>query len=101
MNLVPALTYAEAALPEAVGHLFDCTILASDALRPLADLWCRRAKTCLLRIGGVVRPLVARAEAARLARSPGLRPASPDVALCGHVADGPPFSWDRAGVLCA
>ena len=56
-------------------YLFDCTILASDALRPLADLWCHHAKTCLLRIGGVVRPLVAGAEAARLARSPGLRPA--------------------------
>ena len=55
---VPVLTDAEAALPVAVGHLFDRTILASDALRSLADLWCRHAKTCLLHIGGVVRPLL-------------------------------------------
>ena len=29
------------ALPEAVGRLFDSTILSKDALRPLADAWCR------------------------------------------------------------
>ena len=48
------LTDAESAVPEAVGYRFDCTILASDALRPLADLWCRHAKTYLLRIGATV-----------------------------------------------
>jgi len=54
---VPELTDAQLRLPEAVGHLFDRTILASDALRPLADAWCRHAKACLLRVGRIVRPL--------------------------------------------
>lgn len=60
---VPVLSDSQCVLPEAMGRLFDCTVLARDALRPLADLWCRHAKACLLRIGGVVRPLVGRAEA--------------------------------------
>jgi hypothetical protein len=58
---VPQLPDAQYSLPEAVGRLFDCTVLASDALRPSADLWCRLAMGNLLRAGAVVRPLRAAA----------------------------------------
>ena len=54
---VPHLPDAQYSLPEAVGRLFDCTILSGDALRTLADMWCRLAMGNLLRAGAVVRPL--------------------------------------------
>ena len=67
---VPEFTDAQFGLPGAVGQLFDRTILASDALRPLADAWCRHAKACLLRVGRIVRPLFATASAAAAAEQP-------------------------------
>jgi len=54
---VPQLPDVQYSLPEAVGRLFDCTILSGDALRTLADMWCRLAMGNLLRAGAVVRPL--------------------------------------------
>ena len=38
-EVVPVLPDAQYSLPEAVGRLFDCTILSRDALRQLADAW--------------------------------------------------------------
>ena len=55
--VVPVLPDAQYALPEALGRLFDRTVLSRDALRPLADVWCRLAEGNLLRAGAVVRPL--------------------------------------------
>ena len=49
-------------LLEAVGKLFDSTILSNDALRPLADAWCRLSEGNLLRAGATVWPLRAAAE---------------------------------------
>jgi hypothetical protein len=63
---VPVLPDAQYSLPEAVGRLFDRTILSRDALRPLADAWCRLSVGNLLRAGAIVRPLRA-AACARLA----------------------------------
>jgi hypothetical protein len=63
---VPVLPDAQYSLPEAVGRLFDRTVLSRDALRPLADAWCRLSEGNLLRAGAVVRPLRA-AAVARLA----------------------------------
>ena len=56
-------------LPELVrvGVMFDCTVLAGDALRPVADIWCRHALNGLFRVGHVVRPLRDVAERARAA----------------------------------
>jgi hypothetical protein len=54
---VPQLPPEQYALPLAIGRLYDCTILSSDALRPLADLWCQLAMENLLRAGSVVAPL--------------------------------------------
>ena len=48
---------AQYSLPKAVGRLYYCTILSSDALRPLADAWCQLAMCSLLRAGAVVSPL--------------------------------------------
>ena len=63
---IPELPGAQYSLPEAVGRLFDRTILSRDALRPLADAWCRLSVGNLLRAGAIVRPLRA-AACARLA----------------------------------
>ena len=54
---VPQLPDAQYSLPEAVGRLFDCTVLSGDALRTPADMWCRLAMGNLLRAGAVVRPM--------------------------------------------
>jgi hypothetical protein len=59
---VPQLPAEQYALPLAVGHLCDCTILSSDALRPLADAWCQLAMDNLLRAGSVVAPLRTKAD---------------------------------------
>ena len=65
--VVPNLADAQYALPQAVGRLYDSTILSSDALRPLADMWCKFALDKLLSAGGIVRPLRAVADARRAA----------------------------------
>ena len=57
----PVLPDAQYSLLEAVGRLFDCTILSRDALRPLTDAWCRLAVGNLLRAGAMIRPLRATA----------------------------------------
>jgi hypothetical protein len=54
-------------LPEFVGAMFDSTVLAGDAIRVVADTWCRRALDGLHRAGRVVRPLRDAAERARAA----------------------------------
>ena len=54
---IPQLPDAQYKLPEAMGQLYDCTILSSNSLRPLADMWCSMAKDNLLRAGTVVRRL--------------------------------------------
>jgi len=54
MPMLPDVQYL---LPEAVGRLFDSTILSNDALRPLADDWCRISEGNLLRAGAAIRPL--------------------------------------------
>ena len=67
--MVPELQGEQYLLPLLVGHMFDCTILAGNALRPIADEWCRYAVSGLLRAGrpGVVRPLREAAEKTRAA----------------------------------
>ena len=62
---VPVLPDDQYSLPELVGAMFDRTILADDALRPVADVWCRHALNGLFRVGRVVRPLRDAAEKAR------------------------------------
>ena len=47
--------------------MFDSTILAGDAIRLVADMWCRHALDRLLRVGRVVRPLRNAAERVRAA----------------------------------
>jgi hypothetical protein len=47
--------------------MFDRTILADDALRPVADAWCRHALNGLFRVGRIVRPLRDVAEKTRAA----------------------------------
>ena len=54
---IPVLPEEQYLLPEALGRLFDVTILSSDALRPLADDWCRLSEGNLLRAGALIRPL--------------------------------------------
>ena len=66
-NVVPELQGEQYLLPLLVGHMFDCTILAGNALRPIADEWCRHAVSGLLRAGRVVRPLREAAEKTRAA----------------------------------
>ena len=44
----PVLPDEQYSLPEAVGCLFDSTVLSRDALRPLADSWCRLSEGNLL-----------------------------------------------------
>ena len=62
---VPELSDDQYSLPELVGAMFDRTILADDALRPVADVWCRHALNGLFRMGRVVRPLRDAAEKVR------------------------------------
>ena len=70
MPAIPLLSDDQYLLPELVGTMFDCTVLAGDALRPVADAWCRHALDGLFRAGRVVRPLRDVAERARaLARA--------------------------------
>ena len=64
---VPDLPDEQYRLPLLVGHMFDCTILAGNALRPIADQWCRHAANSLLRAGRVVCPLREAAEKTRAA----------------------------------
>ena len=59
---LPDAQYSHA---EAVGRLFDCTILSGDALRTPADMWCRLAMGNLLRASAVVRPMRAAVASAR------------------------------------
>ena len=54
-------------LPELVGAMFDSTILAGDAIRLVADMWCRHALDGLFCVGRVVRPLRNAAERVRAA----------------------------------
>jgi hypothetical protein len=54
-------------LPELVGAMFDRTVLAGDAVRLVADMWCRHALDGLFRVGRVVRPLRETAERVRAA----------------------------------
>ena len=62
-EVVSVMPDAQYSLPEAVGRLFDRTVLSRDVLRPLADAWCRLSKGNLLHAGAVVRPLRAAAVA--------------------------------------
>jgi hypothetical protein len=55
--MIPELSDAHYALPEALGHLFDTTVLSNDVLRPLADAWCDLSYSNLLRVGKAIRPL--------------------------------------------
>ena len=64
---LPVLPDAEFSLPELVGKMYDCTILPGDALRPLADAWCKFAESNLFRAGRAVRPLRVAVETARAA----------------------------------
>jgi len=64
---LPVLSEAQFSLPKLVGEMYDCTILPGDAMRPLADTWCRFSETNLLRAGHAVRPLRVAAETARAA----------------------------------
>jgi hypothetical protein len=65
--LLPVLPDTHYSLPELVGHMYDCTILSGDAMRPVADAWCKFAQSNLFRVGRVVRPLRVAAETARAA----------------------------------
>ena len=78
----PVLPESQYSLPLAVGRLFDATVLSSDALRPLADEWCRLVVDCLRAAGGVVTPLRTAAEN----RRDQSRAAARDAA---HVPPGP------------
>lgn len=62
---LPVLPDSQFSLPELVGLMYDCTILPGDAMRPVADAWCRFAEYTLLRTGRVVRPLRVAVETAR------------------------------------
>ena len=64
---MPDISDDEYLLPQLVGEMFDRTILAGDALRPVADAWCRHSVDGLYRAGRVVRPLRDAAERARAA----------------------------------
>jgi hypothetical protein len=63
---VPNLPEEQYRLPLLVGHMFDCTILAGNALRPIADQWCQHAMNGLMDCfaGRVVCPLREAAEKA-------------------------------------
>jgi hypothetical protein len=47
--------------------MYDAVVLSGDALRPLADAWCRYAQRNLFCVAGAVRPLRVAAETARAA----------------------------------
>ena len=64
---LPELPDAQFSLPELVGQMFDSVILPGDAMRPVADGWCRFAEGQLFRLGRVVRPLRVAAETVRAA----------------------------------
>jgi hypothetical protein len=61
----PVLPDAQYSLPRAMGRVFDATVLSNDALRPLADDWCRHTVVALRIAGGVVCPLRTAAEERR------------------------------------
>lgn len=84
---VPVLPDVEYSLPEAVGRLFDCTVLSNDALRPLADAWCQLSEGNLLRAGAVIRPLRETVDAQRAAAA-ALATGNGDVARGDAEADG-------------
>jgi hypothetical protein len=64
---LPELPDDKYSLPELDGAMFDSTVLAGDAIRAVADTWCRHALDGLHRAGRVVRPLRDAAERARAA----------------------------------
>ena len=64
---LPELPDNQYLLPELVGAMFDRTILAGDAIRLVADMWCRHALDGLFCVGRVVRPLRNAAERVRAA----------------------------------
>jgi hypothetical protein len=64
---LPELPDDQYSLPELVGAMFDSTVLAGDAIRVVADTWCRHALDGLHRAGRVVRPLRDAAKNARAA----------------------------------
>jgi hypothetical protein len=64
---LPELPDDQYSLPELVGAMFDSTVLAGDAIRVVADTWCRHALDVLHRAGRVVRPLRDAAERTRAA----------------------------------
>jgi hypothetical protein len=55
-TVLPVLPDDQYSLPELVGAMFDSTVLAGDAIRVVADTWCRHALDRLHRAGRVVRP---------------------------------------------
>ena len=61
----PVLSPAQYALPLAIGRVLDATVLSNDALRPVADEWCRLAARWLRAAGKVVCPLRTAAELRR------------------------------------
>ena len=81
----PVLSAEQLSLPKAMGRVFDATVLSNDALRPLADDWCRLAVRCLRAAGGVVCPLRTAAELSREPAREALRQARRAAA-----AQGPP-----------
>ncbi len=64
---VPNLPEEQYRLPLLVRHMFDCTILVGNDLRPIADQWCLHAMNGLLRACRVVCPLREAAEKSRSA----------------------------------
>jgi len=83
---VPELPPAQYSLPEALGRLYDSTILSSDSLRPLGDYWCSFAIGKLLCAGAIIRPL--RAATDTLLQSPSVaqqQPAVDDVSESGSI----------------
>ena len=87
-SLSPTLPPAQYSLPVAVGKLFDATVLSSDALRPLADEWCRRVVDCLRAAGSVVTPLRAAAEERREQAKAAARVAERAAPLAVSAASG-------------
>ena len=61
----PVLPETQYSLPRALGRVFDKTVLTHDALRPLADAWCRRSVRALRAAGDIVCPLRTAAEERR------------------------------------
>jgi hypothetical protein len=61
---VPTLPETQYSLPALVGAMFDAVILPRDALRRMADAWIDWSFQSLMRLGAMVRPLRAAADAA-------------------------------------